>query len=166
MDVLAVCAAIREAADYVRAGNGPMLIEALTYRYLGHSKSDSQLYRTKEEVEAWKQKDAIERFERYLRRDRHAATQAEVDALKAKADDAIEEAIAYGDAGPEPQVAHLTATSTPRSRRCWPRPSRCCPSGRRQPSASATRINPPRAGRRARDHLLGGAAGGHGAGAG
>ena len=72
MDVLAVREAVREAAAHARAGKGPVLIEALTYRYLGHSKSDKQLYRTKEEVEEWKKKDAIKRFERYLDRDGRA----------------------------------------------------------------------------------------------
>jgi 2-oxoisovalerate dehydrogenase E1 component len=107
MDVLAVHAAVQAAADYARAGNGPVLIDALTYRYLGHSKSDKQLYRTKEEVEAWKEKDAIERFVRYLV-ETGVLAEEEPGQLRAQAEAAIEEAIAYGDAGPEPRVEHLT----------------------------------------------------------
>lgn len=107
MDVMAVYQAVQEAAAHARSQNGPVLIDAVTYRYLGHSKSDKQLYRPKEEVEAWKQRDAIARFERRLV-EQGVLTPAGVDDLKARAERAIEEAIAYGDAGPEPSVAALT----------------------------------------------------------
>ena len=49
-------------ADYTRAGNGPALIECLTYRWKGHSKSDAQVYRTKEELKSWMEKDPIPRY--------------------------------------------------------------------------------------------------------
>ena len=54
MDLLAVYEAVSRAVEHARSGQGPVLINALTYRYFGHSKSDKQLYRTKQEVEAWK----------------------------------------------------------------------------------------------------------------
>ena len=53
MDVIAVYKAVSEAAERARRGGGPTLIEAVTYRYKGHSKSDRQLYRTREEVKKW-----------------------------------------------------------------------------------------------------------------
>ena len=54
--------ATREALERARAGEGPTLLEAITYRYLGHSKSDANLYRTREEISTWRKKDPIRRF--------------------------------------------------------------------------------------------------------
>ena len=54
--------ATREALDRARAGEGPTLLEAITYRYLGHSKSDANLYRTREEIATWRKQDPIQRF--------------------------------------------------------------------------------------------------------
>jgi TPP-dependent pyruvate/acetoin dehydrogenase alpha subunit len=51
-----------EAIERARRGEGPTLIEAITYRYLGHSKSDANLYRTREEIEEWRERDPIKRF--------------------------------------------------------------------------------------------------------
>ena len=65
-DVLAMYAAVKEARARARAGDGPTLIEALTYRWKGHSKSDRQLYRTRDEVKEWQAKDPIPRFARQL----------------------------------------------------------------------------------------------------
>lgn len=66
-DVLAVYAATKEAVEKARAGKGPSLIEALTYRMGAHSSSDDpRLYRTDEEVEFWRQKDPILRLQKYL----------------------------------------------------------------------------------------------------
>ncbi len=67
MDVLAVRDAVRRAAALCRAGQGPVLIEASTYRYYGHSLSDPRNeYRTREEEEAWRAVDAIERLKRQI----------------------------------------------------------------------------------------------------
>jgi 2-oxoisovalerate dehydrogenase E1 component len=67
MDVLAVRDAVRRAADLCRNGDGPVLIEASTYRYYGHSLSDPRNeYRTREEEAAWKEVDPIERLESQL----------------------------------------------------------------------------------------------------
>jgi 2-oxoisovalerate dehydrogenase E1 component len=67
MDVLAVRDAVRRAAEICRAGDGPVLIEASTYRYYGHSLSDPRNeYRTREEEAAWKAVDAIERLKDQL----------------------------------------------------------------------------------------------------
>lgn len=65
MDVLAVYEAVREAAAFVRK-QGPLLLVAQTYRFLGHSKSDSNVYRTRDEIEAWRRKDPIPRFRERL----------------------------------------------------------------------------------------------------
>lgn len=67
MDVLAVQAAARQALDYVREGNGPYILEVMTYRYRGHSMSDPGKYRTKEEVSSYKdEKDPIDRLRRMM----------------------------------------------------------------------------------------------------
>ena len=66
-DVLAVYEAAREAVARARRGDGPTLIEAKTYRMTAHSSDDDdRRYREREEIEAWRQKDPILRFERYL----------------------------------------------------------------------------------------------------
>jgi len=89
MDVAAVERAARQAMDYVRAGR-PFFLEARTYRFRAHSMYDAELYRTKEEVEQWKQRDPILLWQRWLREqgwlgdDDMAAIETEV-AAKVKA---------------------------------------------------------------------------------
>lgn len=66
-DVLAVHKTMREAVARARAGDGPTLIEALTYRYYAHtSDDDDRLYRSPEEVQSWRRRDPIERLQQYL----------------------------------------------------------------------------------------------------
>jgi TPP-dependent pyruvate/acetoin dehydrogenase alpha subunit len=67
MDVLAVESATRRAADAVRRGGGPYFLEFLTYRFRAHSMYDPDLYRTKEEIAQWKERDPIPAFEARLR---------------------------------------------------------------------------------------------------
>ncbi|MBW8035705.1 MAG: pyruvate dehydrogenase, partial [Planctomycetes bacterium] len=62
MNPLAVHDAVKRAAEICRKGEGPVLLEAMTYRYVGHSLSDQSLYRNKEEIDAWKCEDAIGGF--------------------------------------------------------------------------------------------------------
>lgn len=62
-DVQAVYEAVQAAVDRARAGGGPTLVEALTYRWRGHSKSDKNLYRTREEIDSWRERDPIPYFE-------------------------------------------------------------------------------------------------------
>jgi pyruvate dehydrogenase E1 component alpha subunit len=59
-DVDAVIKAIQSAVDFARAGNGPSLIEAKTYRYSGHSRSDPATYRTPGELDEWKKRDPLD----------------------------------------------------------------------------------------------------------
>ncbi len=68
-DIFAVYKATKDAVEKARAGKGPTLIEAFTYRLCDHSTSDDSFrYRTKEEVEAWMKKEPIERLEKYMRK--------------------------------------------------------------------------------------------------
>ena len=65
-DVLAVYEAVQEAVKRARSGEGPTLIECKTYRYRGHFEGDPTVYRSDEEVEEWRKKDPIPRFEATL----------------------------------------------------------------------------------------------------
>ncbi len=65
-DLVEVFNTISHFGSLVRTGKGPVLVESLTYRHKGHSKSDAQVYRTKEEVSAWKARDPILRYKKLL----------------------------------------------------------------------------------------------------
>ena len=68
MDVVAVEAAARRAVERIRAGGGPQFLECRTYRFRAHSMFDAQLYRSKDEIEAWRKKGPIVRFQRLAAR--------------------------------------------------------------------------------------------------
>lgn len=101
-DLPAVYAAIREAVARARAGEGPTLIEALTYRWRGHSKSDKQAYRTRDEVKDWQQRDPIRRYAARL-----GLTEAALEARRALAGERINAAVAFSEASPEPAVEKI-----------------------------------------------------------
>jgi len=105
-DLVAVYQATRQAATRARGGDGPTLIEAITYRWRGHSKSDRQRYRSREEVEAWKAKDPIARYAAQLVA-AGAMTEEGVRAVEAGARAAIEAAVAFAEASPEPPVDEI-----------------------------------------------------------
>ncbi len=100
MDVLAVYEETLKAVKYVKK-NGPMLMVCETYRYLGHSKSDANVYRTKEEIEAWKKKDAIQKLEKYLVTNK-IFTQAEIDEIEKDTRQQIEDAVTFAEASEFP----------------------------------------------------------------
>ncbi len=101
-DVIAVHKAVREAAERARKGNGPTLIEAITYRYKGHSKSDRQLYRTREEVKKWMEKDPIKRFAKLLDVDNKTIKE-----IEEKAKEEIQKAIVFAEQSPEPEISSI-----------------------------------------------------------
>ena len=102
-DVLAVYRATKEAVERARRGDGPTLIECKTYRWKGHSKSDQQRYRTREEVEAWKKKDPISRFRSMLIRE-GIITEKEAERIEREAKKTIEEAVRFAQNSPEPSL--------------------------------------------------------------
>jgi pyruvate dehydrogenase E1 component alpha subunit len=106
MDVLAVFEAAQEAVDRARRGDGPTLLECVTYRYRGHSKSDRQRYRTREEVERWRAQDPIDRFRRRLE-EQGVLQPGEFEKLKAAAREQVEEAVRFAEESPEPDPATL-----------------------------------------------------------
>lgn len=100
-DVVAVYEKMQEAVEYVRNGNGPVLVESVTYRWFGHSTSDPGKYRTKEEVDSWKKKDPILKFRSYLV-DNNLATAQELDELDVQSKAAVEDAVKFALNSPEP----------------------------------------------------------------
>lgn len=102
-DLMVVYEAVGEAVKRARAGEGPTLIENVTYRWRGHSKSDANRYRTQEEIEAWKKKCPIKRF-RTLLIERGELTEEAGDRIEKEAYEAIDAAVAFADASPEPAV--------------------------------------------------------------
>lgn len=103
-DVLAVYEAVMAAGEYARSGKGPSLIECLSYRWRGHSKSDRNLYRTPQEIDEWKHKCPIRRFKQVLL-DAAVMTGDEVEAIdqaaKVAIDRAAEEALTFPEPSPE-----------------------------------------------------------------
>jgi TPP-dependent pyruvate/acetoin dehydrogenase alpha subunit len=106
MDVWAVEAAARRAAEFVRAGNGPCLLETRTYRFRAHSMADPELYRGKDEVEQWKARDPIATFEARLRAG-GLLTDSDLAALESVVAAEIEGAVATAEAGPWEPVEDL-----------------------------------------------------------
>jgi len=106
-DLLAVYEAAQEAVERARSGGGPTLVENVTYRWKGHSKSDQDLYRTQEEIEAWKEKCPILRFRAYLV-GKGIASEAELDGIEERAAQVIEEAVEFAMRSPEPSWETLS----------------------------------------------------------
>jgi pyruvate dehydrogenase E1 component alpha subunit len=99
-DVLGVHATVSEAAARARAGDGPTLIEMMTYRQKGHSRADPATYRPDGELEAWLARDPIVLHERSLRAD--GVEQEQLDAIRAAAEEAVEAALERAQSWPEP----------------------------------------------------------------
>jgi pyruvate dehydrogenase E1 component alpha subunit len=101
MDVLAVKAAVEEALVHVRGGEGPFFLEALTYRYRGHSMGDPERYRKPEEIEKWQEEDPIGRFHNYLINE-GLASQEELDEVQVRVAETIEAAVRFAEESPLP----------------------------------------------------------------
>lgn len=107
MDVLAVEAATKEATEYVRSGGGPFLLELRTYRYRAHSMADPDLYRHKEELEHWKQRDPIKQFKAQLLATK-TLSETDVSAVEQAVEKEVEEAVAFAEAGEWEPIEDLT----------------------------------------------------------
>lgn len=105
-DVFSMEKAFLKALKRARAGNGPTLIEAKTYRWYGHWTGDPEVYRTREEVEEWKKRDPIIRFEQHLREE-NVLTQEAIDKKHAEVEELIAEAVRFADESPEPDPANV-----------------------------------------------------------
>lgn len=103
-DAVEIYNTMTKAVRYVRAGKGPVLIEAKTYRYNGHSKSDAQVYRTKEEVAVWREKDPIIRLKEYLS-EKQIFTDKQIKTIEDEANSSIENALEFAMESPEPEIS-------------------------------------------------------------
>lgn len=100
-DVLAVLQATQAAAEQARRGGGPTLIECLTYRQCGHSRSDPRTYRLREEEAAWKLKDPLDRYQAWLLAAQQV-DEATLHALQAEVEQTIRDAVAFAENSPWP----------------------------------------------------------------
>ena len=107
MDVLAVKAAGEKAVAHCRAGNGPYILEMMTYRYRGHSMSDPAKYRTREEVQKIREeRDAIEHVRELLISGGHA-TEDDLKAIDKEIKATVNEAAEFSKESPEPALSEL-----------------------------------------------------------
>jgi len=107
-DAIAVHAAAEEAIARARRGDGPSLIEAITWRHTQHSlRVNLPDPRTQADMDEWFARDPIGRLERWAGDDPRLA--ATFEAIRSEADDEIERAVAFGEAGPEPTVSQMLA---------------------------------------------------------
>lgn len=106
MSCEAVHHAIKKAADRARKGDGPTLLNIETYRYKGHSMSDPQKYRTKEEVEHYKELDPIQQVLKVIKAKKYA-TAKQLEAIDKKVKDLVEESIKFAEESPLPEAHEL-----------------------------------------------------------
>jgi len=106
MDPIAVREAVSAALERARSGEGPTLVECKTYRWYGHSRSDPRAYRTKEEEQAWRDRDPLVTFAKRLV-EAGIATQEEVDAQEKAAEDALEKATEFALESPMPDPSEV-----------------------------------------------------------
>ncbi len=105
-DILAVREATKKALEHCRSGNGPFLLESLTYRYRGHSMADPETYRSKDEVEQFRKNDPIVLFRDKLLAD-GVAKQEEFDQIDADVNKEIEAAVQFAEESPAPDPSTL-----------------------------------------------------------
>ncbi len=107
-DVEAVAEAVGRAVERARAGQGPSFVDAVTYRWRGHSKSDKNLYRSKQEIAEWREKDPIQRYSVAVL-EANLLTQDELDTIQADVRQEIRDAVVFGTKGEEPTVEAMLA---------------------------------------------------------
>jgi pyruvate dehydrogenase E1 component alpha subunit len=98
--------AILRAANRAREKGGPTLLEIKTYRYKGHSMSDPQKYRTKEELEEYKQKDPIEHVLRVLK-DQYKIADADIEVINERVKKEVDDSVSFAEESPWPDDSEL-----------------------------------------------------------
>jgi pyruvate dehydrogenase E1 component alpha subunit len=106
MEVRAVETAVRGAAQAVRSGGEPMLLELRTYRFRAHSMYDAELYRSKEEIQHWKQRDPLTTFRAILRNEQ-LLDEKEFSRLEQSVKSEVEDSVSFAEAGPWESVELL-----------------------------------------------------------
>ena len=101
MDVLAVREATEAAIESIRAGQGPFFLEALTYRFRGHSVADPGEYRTRAEERRWQQEDPITKYREWLT-NRKLATEDDLNAVDQEVEGQMEQAVQFAEDSPAP----------------------------------------------------------------
>ena len=97
---------ISHFADRCRSGKGPVLIESLTYRWKGHSKNDAQVYREKEEVKRWMEKDPIKIYKKILIEKKILTEEKDRD-LEKEVEGQLQKAIKYAKESPFPEPSEV-----------------------------------------------------------
>jgi pyruvate dehydrogenase E1 component alpha subunit len=107
MDVVSMYETFEDCLAHCRSGKGPVLLEANTYRFRGHSMADPASYRTKTEVEEERESnDPIPKLGRFLLQKKYA-TQEQLDAFDAEVKKRVDEAVKFAEASPEPSLDEL-----------------------------------------------------------
>jgi pyruvate dehydrogenase E1 component alpha subunit len=106
MSVIDVHEAMLDAAEFCRSGKGPMFLEMKTYRYKGHSMSDPQKYRTREELAQYQEQDPIANLGHYAM-ERNLLTQAEIDDYEEKIKAEVEDSVKFAEESPFPDPSEL-----------------------------------------------------------
>ncbi len=98
--------AIEEAAERARSGGGPTLLDIRTYRYKGHSMSDPQKYRTKDEVEEYKRQDPVEMVKSTILKNKYAS-EKQLENIMSRVKDLVDESVKFAEESPEPEAHEL-----------------------------------------------------------
>lgn len=106
MDVQDCYRAMGEAIEHTRGGKGPYFLEAMTYRFRGHSMADPELYRSKDEVARWREQDPIQRLKHDLIA-RGVIDEEGAERVEHQVEDEVDEALHFAEQSPNPQPAEL-----------------------------------------------------------
>jgi len=106
MDLEAVYFAAQEAITHARAGKGPYIIQADTYRYEGHYYGDPMVYRTKEEIDSYREKDPINRVEKLLIERGHLS-EPDIENIRSDIQLEVDEAVAFAESSPQPAMESM-----------------------------------------------------------
>jgi len=101
MDPIDTCRVMREACEHARRGEGPYFVEALTYRFRGHSMADPEMYRSREEVREWRAKDPIPAFGKVLVEHR-VASEDDLQRVDKEVEEEVLAAVRFADESPPP----------------------------------------------------------------
>ncbi|HEX2170938.1 MAG TPA: thiamine pyrophosphate-dependent enzyme, partial [Dehalococcoidia bacterium] len=101
MNVLAVRDTVEQAVERAASGNGPSLVEALTYRFRGHSAADPQLYRTKDEIARWQARDPVMLFPVVLE-EQGFLTAEQRKAIEAEVEEVVADSVRFAEESPDP----------------------------------------------------------------
>jgi pyruvate dehydrogenase E1 component alpha subunit len=106
MDVTTVHAAMLKAVEHARSGKGPYFVEAMTYRYRGHSMSDPELYRLKDEVSQYRKKDCIDKLKAQMQK-AGQLDETKFEEIAQRVEQVVDEAVEFAENSPQPGLDTL-----------------------------------------------------------